>query len=198
MIRTLTLLLALSACDDGEPASTEAPGDTDQSEDTLSTPGDDDSAGSGDDGENSGDDGGDSTADLAGSWLTTSEEMTLDDCGMAEWVTDGPGGTLLLTLEQESDLLIEHSQGVESCVLTGDEYGCDSREDTDTTAIDEYGLDATILLTLSASGWFDGPDALVMSTDIVVNCEGDDCWLVELSTAWMPCEMSVQVEAIPQ
>ena len=131
-----------------------------------------------------------------GSWITLREDMLFDDCDMADWVTDGPGD--ILTIELDADLFITHSRGTEACSLSGTTYGCDMRVDEDTTAIDDYGLNALITLELTTSGYFDDTEAMIMQTDIVADCEGDDCWLVELSTAAMPCDMAIEIEAEAQ
>ena len=41
-------------------------------------------------------------------------------------------------------------------------------------------------------------ELLEMTTEVDVECEGDDCWAVELATAEMPCTMAVVLEAEPQ
>jgi hypothetical protein len=60
------------------------------------------------------------------------------------------------------------------------------------------GLDAVIVLEMEAYGWFEGSDVLEMTTEVDVECEGGDCWAVELATAEMPCSMAVVLEAEPQ
>ena len=42
---------------------------------------------------------------------------------------------------------------------------------------------------------FEDIDRLFMQTDIQADCEGSDCWMVELATASFPCEMTVVLDA---
>jgi hypothetical protein len=134
-------------------------------------------------------------APTEGEWTTLDEYLPLDACNMADWVSDGPGGTLILRTTEEAGLEISHGHGTEECSFDESGFECLTRESEDTTAQDDYGLDALILLELSAGGVFDGRDLLEMQTEIVATCTGDDCWMVELATAEFPCEMQVVLEA---
>ena len=80
-------------------------------------------------------------------------------------------------------------------MLVDDVFSCNSRETEDTTPSDEFGLDAVIILELTPHGTFTSETELEMITDVVTNCQGPDCWLVQLATSAMPCEMTVVTTA---
>ena len=128
-----------------------------------------------------------------GAWQVTSESMAYDNCDMEEYVIDGTLGTLTVAMNGDTGLSLTHSRATESCVLDveAQTYACASNETVDTTPIDAFGLDATILLELTAGGDFATTRDIEMRTDVVVNCDGPDCWLVELGTSAMPCSMQV-------
>ena len=130
-----------------------------------------------------------------GEWTKLEEYLPLDDCNMADWVSDGPGGTITVAITGEKGMSIQHGHGAETCVFDEEGFECSGRATEDTTAQDEYGLDALVLLDLQAQGLFESEDFLEMQTDIVARCEGEDCWLVELATAAFPCEMQVVLRA---
>jgi hypothetical protein len=70
-----------------------------------------------------GTDDGDGFAPTEGDWTTLDEYLPLDACNMGDWVSDGPGGTLVRSIEGENRLFIGHSHGSEEC--TFDETGFD-------------------------------------------------------------------------
>ena len=135
---------------------------------------------------------------VSGSWNKVNEYLPLDDCDMAEWVSDGPGGTIQLNVLGDDMLEIQHGHGNEDCTFTEAGFNCNQRWKHDTTPQEDYGLDATIILNLKATGSFYGDAAMEMETEIDVDCEGPACWLVSLSTASFPCEMTVILEAEAQ
>ena len=137
----------------------------------------------------------DGFAPIEGDWVKLDEYLPLDECNMGDWVSDGPGGLLVLSRVGTDGLDIAHDHGTETCTFDESGFECRARQTEDTTAEEDYGLDALILLELAASGVFDGRDSLQMQTHIVANCAGDDCWMVELATAEFPCEMEVHLEA---
>jgi hypothetical protein len=129
-----------------------------------------------------------------GQWTTTDEYLPVDACNMGDWVSDGPGGTIEIYTTGEDSLEIIHEKGTYDCVFDEVGFECLSIESEDTTAQDEYSLDALIVLELTAMGSFNGKDSLEMLTEIVATCEGDQCWLVELATAAFPCGMQLLKE----
>jgi hypothetical protein len=132
---------------------------------------------------------------IEGSWTTVEELMTLDQCNMQDWVIDGPGDQLILDVVGDGELEIFDSRGMLSCSYDELGFDCDTRTLEDRTASTDYGLSAIIVLQTAASGVFDGTEHLAMETDIVADCSGSDCWLVELATASFPCEMQVWTSA---
>jgi hypothetical protein len=114
---------------------------------------------------------------------------------MQDWVIDGPGDQLILDVVGDGDLEIFDSRGVLSCSYDELGFDCDTRTLEDHTASTDYGLSAIIVLQTNASGVFDGSERLAMETDIVADCSGSDCWLVEVATASFPCEMQVWTSA---
>lgn len=174
--------------DDGDtsPADTEPPtgGGSDSDPDD-----------SGDDPDDSGDGAStDEPAVLDSDWQITDQYLTEDGCNMADWIDSREEGSL--TVRGSADAFsITHNRGAETCGLTGaDTYLCDERYDEDTTVADDFGLDALLLLTLTAEGEM-LEDELMMETTITADCEGRDCWLVELTTGRMPCDSLLMVEA---
>jgi len=130
---------------------------------------------------------------VEGAWQVISESMAYDNCNMEQYVIDGTLGTLTVAMSGDTGLSLTHSRATETCVLDSEaqSYTCTSNETVDTTPIDDFGLDATILLVLTAGGDFATTRDIEMRTDVVVNCEGPECWLVELGTSAMPCSMQV-------
>jgi hypothetical protein len=128
---------------------------------------------------------------VAGAWITTDEGMLVDECAMESWVLDGAGKTLMLDVIDAEELEIQGQYEPLECSYDSNGFDCAPSATEDTTAQDEYSLDALIVLSLQTSGDFDGPDFFEMWTNITANCTGSDCWLVELATANFPCEMAV-------
>ena len=137
-------------------------------------------------------------APLAGEWLTVVEEMVQDDCKMADWVSDGPGDSFGVANPSEGKVDIEHGLGMERCTLTDREFECETWSLEDETARDEYGLNATIVIDVLTTGVFPAEDSIEMNAKLRASCSGPDCWLVELTTASMPCIMELAIEAEAQ
>jgi hypothetical protein len=137
-------------------------------------------------------------APIAGDWLTVVEEMLVDDCKMADWVSDGPGDSFLVNTPEEGRVDIEHGLGLERCTLTDTNFECDMWSLQDETARDEYGLNATITIDVMTSGVFPSEEEIEMNAQLRATCSGPDCWLVELTTASMPCMMELLIEAEAQ
>lgn len=201
MNRFVPMLSLLSACAsptmDAGPSSeigpTSEPGDaSDTPENDPDTPDND-----GDDGDTDSSNGGstdDGPVRLDSDWQIIDQYLTEDGCNMADWLESREDGTLALRGDADA-FTITHNRGEETCGLTDTQtYLCEERQDEDTTVVDDFGLDALLLLTLTAEGDLSGEE-LVMETTIRTNCEGGDCWLVELTTGSMPCDSVLMVEA---
>jgi hypothetical protein len=130
-------------------------------------------------------------APVAGDWLTTEEEMLQDNCKMTDYVSDGPGDTFSVSTPTDGRVEIHHGLGFEDCVLTDQAFECAVWSLEDTTPQDEYGLNATITIDVMTSGSFPSEEDIEMDSMLRANCSGPDCWLVELTTASMPCTMEL-------
>lgn len=133
-----------------------------------------------------------------GAWVTLSEAMPLDGCSMEDWVVNDPGQSIDVTVASESDFEIIDARVNLQCEYDETGFDCLPSTFTDTTPSEDFGLNATLVLSLETYGDFDGPDLLTMHTEITANCSGMDCWLVSLATASFPCEMSLITEAEAQ
>jgi len=137
---------------------------------------------------------------MAGTWTVTSGSVTLDECGFEDSVDRGEeGATMELEINASSDFLLTFDGGGESvdCSYGDDQiFACDSTEQIDETP-SAYGLNATIPATLSSSGTFYSEGEMILSTFVDLECEGDDCYLVEiLLGASFPCALEITSEAI--
>ena len=204
MNRFVALFSLLAACATEAPDGTLSPETDPETEAGEGTPGDG-AGGTGDGAGGTGDgsDGSDGTGDggtgdqpvpLDSDWQILDQYLSEDGCNMADWIDSRDEGTLQLRGDGEA-FTITHNRGAETCALTDDEtYRCDQRLDEDTTVSEDFGLDALLLLTLNAEGDLVGDD-LVMETRISADCQGGDCWLVEVMTGSMPCDSVLMVEA---
>jgi hypothetical protein len=134
-------------------------------------------------------------APLEGPWEIVGESMRWDDCNMEEWVINGVSNPMQLVVLADGQFSLTHGKGTDLCDLEEQTYSCEVRNVLDTTPEEDYGLDAVLTLEMTASGGFEGPEQLTLNTDVLVTCEGDACWLVELTTAFMPCTMGVETQA---
>ena len=195
MYRFIPVFFLSSACAsqsyDADPSTESGP---------IEVPGDspDDGGAGGADDPVGDDSGGESMPDepvrVDSDWQIVDQYLAEDGCNMADWLESREDGTLSLRGDADG-FIITHNRGAETCLLVGDEtYICDQRQDEDTSVVEDFGLDALLLLTLDAEGDISG-DALVMETTITADCEGADCWLVELTTGSMPCDSLLVVEA---
>jgi hypothetical protein len=133
--------------------------------------------------------------EIEGAWTTVDELMTEDHCNMEDYVLAGTGQQLILDVVGEGALELTDSRGVNYCTYDEISFDCDSRVIEDHTPSTDFGLSAVILLDTAAYGTFEADDRMYMQTDIVANCSGSDCWMVELATASFPCEMRHWVAA---
>jgi len=199
MIRFIPALSLLAACAsqsyDADPSTDAGPSEVPGESPTDGGGGADDPDGDDVDGD---DGGGESMPDepvrVDSDWQIVDQYLAEDGCNMADWIESREDGTLSLRGDADG-FTITHNRGAETCLLVDDEtYICDQRQDEDTSVVEDFGLDALLLLTLNAEGDLAG-DALVMETTITADCEGADCWLVELTTGSMPCDSLLMVEA---
>ncbi len=135
------------------------------------------------------------TAD-EGDWVTVTETMLHDDCQMADYVTDGPGGVVEVLGAGIEEFSITHTRGTELCVAADDgSFECDTRSRVDSTPRQKYGMDADLVMDITPSGAFYDDENMVWESYIDVECMGSGCWLVTLATSSFPCSMSIRVEA---
>jgi hypothetical protein len=132
---------------------------------------------------------------IEGAWEIIGEQMRWDDCNMQEWVIGDTTNPMQLVMLADGRFSLSHGEGTDICDLAEQAYTCVVRTTLDTTPEEDYGLDAVLNLEMTPSGTFEGSDRLILNTDVLVSCEGDACWLVELSTSAMPCTMGVETVA---
>ena len=143
----------------------------------------------------------DTEADLPDSldstWQIVDQYLTVDDCGMEDWLAGREEGQLVVEGTRTDGMLIDHNRGTEECTIDVHDFSCTSREDQDTSLVQDMGLDALLLLDMVATGTLHDGESMLMSTVIEADCSGGDCWLVELMTGGMPCSATLVVEAAP-
>lgn len=187
--------LALSACgpEDGPVADAEQPEDitdttgsaveeSDPEDSTDSTPEGSDEPG---------------FAPSAGDWVVMESELLEDGCGLTDYVDRGkPGTILILEPLADDDFEMTFTTGGEivSCSVNDEAltYDCDPSESIDQTPAD-YGMNATIPVTLTSSGQFDSDVEMYLISTVELDCEGEDCgWVELLLGTTFPCEMTMQ------
>jgi len=135
-----------------------------------------------------------------GVWVVLERELTLDECGMSDWLDQQELGTVEMVGDWVDGFELTHSRGVEWCTegeATADAYRCDVRQDQDTRVQDDYGIDALLVLDVWVTGTLDEHGDLSMTTEILTDCEGSGCWLAALETGGFPCHSTVVVQAEP-
>lgn len=135
-----------------------------------------------------------------GAWVVTDRILTLDECGMTDWLSEQELGTVEITGDWIDGFELVHSRGIESCTENEDAtdaFRCDRRQEDDTRVQDDYGIDALLLLDIWATGSMVIDDTLTMTTEIITDCEGSGCWLAALETGGFPCHSTVVVTAEP-
>ena len=135
-----------------------------------------------------------------GSWVVVERTLTLDECGMAEWLSEQELGTVEVTGDWIDGFDVVHSRGLERCTEKEDaldDFRCDRRQDEDTRVQDDYGIDALLLLDIWTTGSMVMDETFTMTTEILTDCEGSGCWLAALETGWFPCHSTVVVTAEP-
>ena len=151
--------------------------------------------GSGDDG--SGDGGDDDAYPLTDgeSWTVTARSFTNDPCGAADWVSQGEVGNVVTLLDEGGGrfLMAGEEPPDDECDLSGWSYFCASRSDEDYTPQD-YGLDAIIVFDALVYGDFVDASTMTMMADVVLNCEGADCGVVEAIVGGSACELTLQMD----
>jgi hypothetical protein len=172
--------------------------DLDDDDDDAADSGDDDDAVGDDDDDD--DDAADPPEDefepAEGVWVIESSELLEDGCGLESLMDRGlpgtelslagsGGGTFELTLGSGETI------GCELVGATGDDYECDTHFQVDERAA-ELGFDASIPVELNSSGEFASSTEMVLHSDILLNCEGEDCDVVAmlLGTSF-PCTMAM-------
>ncbi|MEE2830571.1 MAG: hypothetical protein VX498_15390 [Myxococcota bacterium] len=168
----------------------------------------------GDSGDGSGDDDNSEPAPvtftpLEGNWVVTSSALSLDECGLEEWVDRGEPGSIMY-LENTGDLTFEMTFGPESADISGggEVVLCTINDDTldfqcktvdDLRDLDEeFNLDAVVPIGITSSGTFFAENAGTVASRVDLGCEGNDCYLVELLLGTsFPCTMIMDIEVEP-
>jgi len=138
---------------------------------------------------------------VEGNWDIFELNFSLDDCGLGDLVTGDvdSAATLFLTSGRRFD--VNHHFGSDDCELdpTGATFDCRSRVIVDTTARDDYGLDADILLDFFITGNFADEHNMFLQADVEATCAGPSCGLVEFATGTrFPCDMVLDLDASAQ
>jgi len=119
-----------------------------------------------------------------------SRQIPVDDCGLAEFVTQGEiGNVMVLGPGTDADrFVLEHSDGSgDNCLFVDEaDFDCLSRQDEDESAA---ALGATVVLDIHSSGDFQDADTMALWIDVEATCEGAGCWLVEAATGEFPCAL---------
>ncbi len=159
--------------------------------------------GSGSDEANPGaDDTGDATeqanpvfAPSQGTWTVLESVLEQDGCGLEDAVDRGePGNTAQITVLEPSSFELLFDNGGEStnCAVTSEtqlSFACDAVEEIDNTARD-MGLNADIPFTLMTDGTFVDETFLELTSEVEIDCDGDDCGVVSLLLGTsFPCTM---------
>ena len=148
-------------------------------------------------------------APLEGNWVVTSSALSLDECGLEEWVDRGEPGSLMY-LENTGDLAFEMTFGLESdeisgggevirCTINGAtlDYQCETADDLRDLG-EEFNLDAVIPIGITSSGTFFSESEGTVASRVDLACEGGDCYLVELLLGTsFPCSMVMETEVEP-
>jgi PBP1b-binding outer membrane lipoprotein LpoB len=136
---------------------------------------------------------------IDGDWVVIDSELLRDDCGLRDFVNRGEPGTILILELMDSDnfeMTFTTGGEIVSCELDTEnqQYQCDSEDSIDETPRD-LGLNASILVNLTSYGSFDSDAQMSLVSDVVLGCDGPDCFWVELllGTAF-PCEMTLSSE----
>ncbi len=135
---------------------------------------------------------------VEGDWNIYELSFALDECGLGELVTGGIDTEATLNLTSGRRFNMTHHFGNDDCELdvTGATYTCRSRVIVDTTARDEFGIDANILLDLTISGSFMDQETMVLRADVEADCEGPYCDVVEFAAGTrFPCDILLDLDA---
>jgi hypothetical protein len=136
---------------------------------------------------------------VEGDWSLIETAIAVDRCGLGDHVSGDVTEAASLQLTGGRKFTLVHHFGEDSCVLESDgpEFDCNNRLIVDTTARDDYGLDADIRLDVVPSGTFIDAETVDLSADLTANCTGSDCGLLSTFTgANFPCEMELYLSAI--
>ena len=130
-----------------------------------------------------------------GTWTVLASVLEQDGCGLEDAVNRGePGNTAQITVLEPSSFELLFDNGGEStaCDVTSETaltFGCDAVEDIDNTARD-MGLNADIPFTLMTDGTFVDETLLELTSEVEIDCDGDDCGVVALLLGTsFPCTM---------
>jgi len=128
-----------------------------------------------------------------GIWTVQAAETTLDECGLEDANERGqPGSTLELTgMADDFSMLFEAGETV-NC-MTDDvlAFDCEITNTVDSTASD-MGFKADILVAIHSYGNFVGESTLWMESMVDIDCNGQDCGLIEvLLGTRFPCSMAM-------
>ena len=172
--------------------------DTDDTDDVIK----DDDNQDDDDDDNTDPDPDPTFAPAEGIWTVLESDLVEDGCDLEDFAARGePGSQLDLEPVASTSFLVtffgvgDESGGGEelNCDLDEDlRYECTTSQTTNDTPAD-YGLNAEILVNLTASGFFDSEDEMFMNSDIDLDCSGPDCgWVSFFLGTEFPCSMQRQ------
>jgi hypothetical protein len=130
-----------------------------------------------------------------GTWTVLTSVLEQDGCGLEDAVNRGePGNTAQITVLAPSafELLFDNGGESTDCAVTSESaltFACDAVEEIDNTARD-MGLNADIPFTLMTDGTFVDDSLLELTSEVEIDCDGDDCTVVSilLGTSF-PCTM---------
>lgn len=187
--------LALASCtinggdddDDGDDVS-----------DSGDDPGDDAPGDDADDSSDSGDDPGDDASDgpgavdpRSGVWDYSEYTPISNDCDIPDEYGNGGGGFGLVASGDGFRVLPNDGTDSFDCALDGADFVCPDRA-TERAEIDP-SYDAILVGQASAEGTFSDEENASGRQTAVIDCEGDDCPLLEQVTgAEFPCNFEVE------
>lgn len=139
-------------------------------------------------------------APINGTWMVMNPStFSMDSCNLQEHTDRGQqGSTLMITNDGDHQfiltLTLDDGGNLDTnCTINTDQsFECD--EYAQYRAIDELG-DANLTITVNTYGDFSSENSMSMSSDVLTQCNGNDCgWAELLLGASFPCDMTVTSE----
>ncbi len=129
-----------------------------------------------------------------GRWLITDGVVMRDTCAYDDVPQEGDDVGFDLTLVSDAVFRVQLDDSLDSvrCDLTDQRFMCESVEASERVA----GYDITIEITSDLGGAFDSNTEMTMQFDIIIDCQGNDCWAAELKSGiQFPCDVSFEALA---